>query len=56
MNAEDGVKRQVPGRIPRIFPFVGYRNDVLIHHVVPIAIAHGSPAALHRIVTVLLEP
>src|ERR1700727_1706503 len=52
----DGVKREVPRCIPRIFPLVGHRDDVLIHHVEPFAVPHETSARLYRIYTVLLEP
>ena len=34
----DRVKRQVPGREPRIFPFVRHRDDGVIDHVRPFAV------------------
>mmetsp|Transcript_67586 Transcript_67586/g.156891 ORF Transcript_67586/g.156891 Transcript_67586/m.156891 type:complete len:234 (-) Transcript_67586:53-754(-) len=36
------VERQVPSRIPREFPFVWHGNDVLVQHMVPIAVADPS--------------
>ncbi len=38
----DHVKRQVPGRVPGIFPFVGHENHVAVEQVRPVAVA---PAA-----------
>ena len=33
------MKRQVPRGVPRVFPFVGHREDVTIEHVGPIRVA-----------------
>jgi hypothetical protein len=34
----DTVERQVPGRIPGVFPFVGHGDDVFVIEVPPVAI------------------
>ena len=33
------VKGQVPGGVPRIFPFVRHRDHVAVVHVVPVVVA-----------------
>jgi hypothetical protein len=51
------VESEVPGRIPRVFPFVGHRQDVGVVHVVPVLVAGcGAPPGVRRIGSVLLEP
>ena len=32
------MKREVPGREPRIFPLVRHRDDVVVDHVAPFAV------------------
>lgn len=45
VNDADGqhVKGQIPGGIPGIFPLVGHGDNVIVQHVVPIAIPHAMP-------------
>ena len=38
----DGMKRQIPGREPRVFPPVRHRDDVTVHHVLPVIVAHAA--------------
>ena len=42
----DRVKRQVPGREPRIFPFVRHRDDGVIDHVRPFAVPRRQASRL----------
>ena len=51
-----GVKRQVPRRVPRILPFVGHGNYVLVDHVEPFDIAKLLAVGIQRIDAVLLQP
>ena len=37
----DHVEGQVPGRVPRVLPLVRHRDDVVIEHVRPLAVAHA---------------
>ena len=41
MASGDAMKRQVPGGVPRILPFVGHRDDVGVVEVMPFVIASG---------------
>src|SRR5215471_3438164 len=49
------MERQIPGGVPWVLPLVGHRNDMLIDHVVPLAVAHVS-ARPHGIDTMFREP
>src|SRR5215469_15330998 len=49
------MERQIPGGVPWVLPLVGHRNDMLIDHVVPLAVAHVS-ARPHRIDAMFREP
>ena len=51
----DGVKGQIPRRIPRVLPLVRHRDDVFAHHVEPVAVAHGAVSG-ERVDPVLAEP
>ena len=44
----DGVKRQVPGGEPGIFPFVRHRNDGVIDHMRPFAVPRRLAPRLGR--------
>ncbi|MNK95739.1 hypothetical protein D3C87_1159880 [compost metagenome] len=35
------VKRQIPGGIPGVLPFIRHRDDVVVEHVGPFAVAHA---------------
>ena len=52
----DGVEGQVPGGIPGILPFVWHRDDVIVHHVEPLAVADLARVAVERVGMVFLEP
>src|SRR6516165_12677453 len=36
------MKRQIPCRIPRVFPFVGHGNDIVVKHVEPLSISSAE--------------
>ena len=38
------VERQVPRGVPRVFPLVRHRDDVVVEHVGPLAVAHAAGA------------
>ncbi len=40
-DQRDGMEGQVPGCVPGVLPLVGHRDDVGVHHVEPLAIAHA---------------
>jgi hypothetical protein len=40
----DHVEGQVPGGVPGIFPLVGHRDDVRVHHVRPLGVADAGAA------------
>jgi len=50
------VKGEIPGRKPRVFPFVRHRKDVVADHVEPFAVAYDAGRPMHRIGAVLFEP
>ena len=50
------VEGQVPGRVPRVLPLVGHRDDVLVEHVVPVRVAGTSVPRMQRVGVVLVEP
>ena len=50
------VKGQIPGRVPRVFPLVGHRDDVAVHHVRPLRITDRGATRFVRIDAVLVEP
>ena len=50
------VERQVPGRVPRVLPLVGHRDDVGVRHVVPVVVARGGASRREGIGAVLDEP
>src|SRR5215468_12523119 len=52
----NGVKGQVPGGKPGIFPLVRHRDDMVSDHVEPLAVADLTICWPHRIVAMLLEP
>ena len=52
-----GVEGEVPRRVPRVLPRVGHRDDVVVDHVEPAAVAHVAALAVaQRVHVVLLEP
>ena len=50
------VEGQVPGRVPRVFPLVGHRDDVLVHHVEPLPVPELLAPVLEGARVVLLQP
>src|SRR6201987_484632 len=53
----NGVKGQVPRRIPGIFPLVGHGNDVVVQHVEPVGVTDSSSAGPQHWMSVMLgEP
>jgi hypothetical protein len=50
------MEGQVPGRVPRVFPFVGHRDDVPVQHVEPLRIPGSPIARMQGIGVVLVEP
>ena len=52
------VEREVPCRIPRVFPLVRHRDDVVVEHVGPFAVAHVLALVLRQVApgAVLLQP
>ena len=42
------VEGQVPGRVPRVLPLVGHRDDVAVEHVEPLGVAHALAARPER--------
>ena len=51
------VKRQVPGRVPRVLPLVGHRDEIAVEHVEPLGVPDGLCAAPEqRMCVVLVEP
>src|SRR3954452_6635287 len=53
----DGVERQVPRRVPRIFPLVRHRDDVVVVEVSPTRVATGQSSGIRRRLTgVAVEP
>ncbi len=51
------VKRQVPRRVPGIFPLVRHRQDVGVVHVVPVLVAGScAPSRLERVGAAFFEP
>src|SRR5215469_4930018 len=43
MRERNAVKRQIPGGVPRVLPFVRHRNDVGVVEVLPVAVAAVTP-------------
>ena len=53
----NGVKRQVPCRVPGILPLVGHGDDVAVQHVEPLGIARTPLTRSHqRMSVMLLQP
>ena len=52
----DGMKGQVPGGVPGVFPLVRHRNDVVIDHVEPVAVPEDTARGVKGVGPVLLEP
>ena len=53
----DGVKSQIPSRIPGILPLVGHGNNVTVKHVEPLGIARGPFArSQQRMCLMLTQP
>ena len=51
------VEGEVPGRVPRVLPRVGHRDDVVVDHVEPRLVAHAPALRMaHRVRVVLLQP
>ena len=51
------MERQVPSRIPRVFPLVRHGDDVPVEHVEPVRVAHVMPGAFEqRMALVLAQP
>ena len=51
------MKSQIPGRVPRILPFVRHRDHIGIEHVEPLGIAHVMAGRLEqRMALVLSQP
>ena len=51
------MESQIPGSIPRIFPFVRHGDNVVIDHVKPFAVPDALAAVrAHRVDAVFLEP
>ena len=51
------VEREVPGRVPRVLPLVGHRDDVAVEHVEPLGVADAAATpSEQRMRLVLLEP
>ena len=42
------VEGEVPGRVPWVLPLVGHRDDVLVDHVEPVAVAELAAAVAER--------
>ena len=52
-----GVKGQIPGRIPGVFPFVGHGDDITVVHVMPLLIPEALGVLIAQwINAALLEP
>ena len=53
----DGVKREIPCRVPRVLPLVRHRDDVVVEHVEPLAVPDMSVRLrIERIDAVLAQP
>ncbi len=52
----DGLKGEIPGGEPGIFPLVRHRDDMLVDHVRPVAVSHRRCARFPRIDAMFLEP
>ena len=53
----DHVEREVPGRVPRVLPLVGHRDDVAVVQVLPVAVAAVLAACgRRRLVGIAVEP
>ena len=51
------VERQVPGRVPRVFPLVGHRDDVFVIQVDPLRVAALQSRRRRRgLARIALEP
>ena len=51
------MESEVPGRVPRILPFVGHRDYVIVDHVIPLQVSHQLRIhVLFAAVTMLFEP
>ena len=50
------VEGQVPGRVPGVLPLVGHRDDVLVHHVVPLRVPGETISGMEGIGVVLVQP
>jgi hypothetical protein len=51
----DGVEGEVPGREPRVLPGVRHRHDLVVDHVVPVAVPHPGVGG-ERVDAVLGQP
>ncbi len=57
MAKRDHVKGGIPCSVPRVFPFIGHRNDVAVVQVRPVAVSHLFAVRwLRRHVGVALQP
>src|SRR5271156_5230613 len=52
----DRVEREVPGRIPGIFPFVGHRDDVVVEHVEPFLVPEVPASGNQRVGAMVVQP
>ena len=53
----DAVKRQIPGGVPGILPFVGHRDDVGIVEIAPLAVAAAQARRGRRMLArIAVEP
>ena len=53
----DHVEGQVPGGVPRVFPFVGHGDDVAVVEVEPVGVAaRGAGGRGRRLLRVALQP
>ena len=50
------MEGEIPGGIPRIFPFVRHRDHVRVDHVSPAVVADGPLIRFVRLNAVLFEP
>ena len=53
----DAVKREIPRGVPRVLPFVGHRNDIVVDHVEPRFVpAARDVRAAKRVRAALAQP
>jgi hypothetical protein len=52
----DGVEGEVPRRVPGVLPLVRHRDDVVVDHVEPAAVADVAAFATQRMDVMLLQP